>query len=180
MATTNETMKVIANGVDKKEEPEIIMGGKVIAVEVPDELAEIFEGIIGSLIEKSESAEAESPENNDSNGGDWDDDEELTEAEELAADIAYWLAHRASDNLMKVAKVINQFCFKENSAKFIACANKNDVCDEAQIKELASLPSMEVLRTKLLYMLNSTGSALVRALNEAVEKGRKNCPGDKE
>ena len=38
MATTNETMKVIANGVDKKEEPEIIMGGKVIAVEVPDEL----------------------------------------------------------------------------------------------------------------------------------------------
>ena len=78
MATTNETMKVIANGVDKKEEPEIIMGGKVIAVEVPDELAEIFEGIIGSLIEKSESAEAESPENNDSNGGDWDDDEELT------------------------------------------------------------------------------------------------------
>ena len=68
MATTNETMKVIANGVDKKEEPEIIMGGKVIAVEVPDELAEVFEGIIGSLIEKSESAEAESPENNDSNG----------------------------------------------------------------------------------------------------------------
>ena len=84
------------------------------------------------------------------------------------------------DDLMKVAKVINQFCFKENSAKFIACANKNNVCDEAQIKELASLPSMEVLRTKLLYMLNSTGSALVRALNEAVEKGRKNCPGDKE
>ena len=84
------------------------------------------------------------------------------------------------DDLMKVAKVINQFCFKENSAKFIACANKNNVCDEAQIKELASLPSMEVLRTKLLYMLNSTGSALVRALNEAVEQGRKNCPGDKE
>ena len=29
MATTKETMNVIANGVDKKEEPEIIMGGKV-------------------------------------------------------------------------------------------------------------------------------------------------------
>ena len=76
MATTKETMNVIANGVDTKDEPEIIMGGKVIAVEVPDELAEVFEGIIGSLIKKSESAEAESPENNDSNGGDWDDDEE--------------------------------------------------------------------------------------------------------
>ena len=103
MATTKETMNVIANGVDKKEEPEIIMGGKVIAVEVPDELAKVFEGIIGSLIEKSESAEVESPEKNDSNGEDWDD-EELTEAEELAADIACWLAHRASDNLVKVAK----------------------------------------------------------------------------
>jgi len=103
MATTKETMNVIANGVDKKEEPEIIMGGKVIAVEVPDELAEVFEGIIGSLIEKSESAEVESPEKNDSNGEDWED-EELTEAEELAAEIACWLARRASDNLMKVAK----------------------------------------------------------------------------
>ena len=124
MATTNETMKVIANGVDKKEEPEIIMGGKVIAVEVPDELAEIFEGIIGSLIEKSESAEAESPENNDSNGGDWDDDEELTEAEELAADIAYWLAHRASDNLMKVAK--EEQLSIESMLAIVKCFEKTD------------------------------------------------------
>ena len=34
MATTKESMKVIAGGLDKKEEPEIVMEGKVIAVEV--------------------------------------------------------------------------------------------------------------------------------------------------
>ena len=124
MAITNETLKVIANGVDKKEEPEIIMGGKVIAVEVPDELAEVFEGIIGSLIKKSESAEADSPENNDSNDGDWDDDEELTEAEELAADIAYWLAHRASDNLMKVAK--EEQLSIESMLAIVKCFEKTD------------------------------------------------------
>ena len=109
MATTKETMNVIANGVDTKDEPEIIMGGKVIAVEVPDELAEVFEGIIGSLIKKSGSAETEASKNDDSNGGDWDD-EELTEAEELAADIACWLAHRAEkidpESLVSMLKVL--------------------------------------------------------------------------
>ena len=30
MATTKETMKVIAGGVNKKEEPEVIMDGRVI------------------------------------------------------------------------------------------------------------------------------------------------------
>ena len=123
MATTKETMNVIANGVDKKEEPEIIMGGKVIAVEVPDELAEVFEGIIGSLIEKSESAEVESPEKNDSNGEDWED-EELTEAEELAADIACWLARRASDNLVKVAK--EEHLSTESMLAIVKCFEKTN------------------------------------------------------
>ena len=123
MATTKETMNVIANGVDKKEEPEIIMGGKIIAVEVPDELAEVFEGIIGSLIEKSESAEVESPEKNDSNGEDWED-EELTEAEELAADIACWLARRASDNLVKVAK--EEHLSTESMLAIVKCFEKTN------------------------------------------------------
>ena len=54
MATTKESMKVIAGGLDKKEEPEMLIGGKVIAVEVPDELAEAFERLIGGKITKSE------------------------------------------------------------------------------------------------------------------------------
>ena len=54
MATTKESMKVIAGGLDKKEEPEVVMEGKVIAVEVPDELAEAFERLIGGMITKCE------------------------------------------------------------------------------------------------------------------------------
>ena len=54
MATTKETMKVIAGGVNKKEESEVIMDGRVIAVEMSDELAEVFEGLVEALISKCE------------------------------------------------------------------------------------------------------------------------------
>ena len=74
------------------------------------------------------------------------------------------------NDLINVSKVVNEFCFKTQRAKFITCLNKGEVCGEEQIKELASLPSMEVLRTKLLCMLNSVGSSLVRAMAEKVKK----------
>ena len=34
MATTNETMKVIAEGIDQKKSPDIIMDGRVIVIEI--------------------------------------------------------------------------------------------------------------------------------------------------
>lgn len=37
MATNKETMKVIAKGIDKKEEPEAVVSGKVIVMELPEE-----------------------------------------------------------------------------------------------------------------------------------------------
>ena len=74
------------------------------------------------------------------------------------------------DDLLKVSKVVNDFCFKTNKVKFISCLNKSDICSEEQIKELASLPSIEVLRTKLLYVLNSVGSSVVRAMAERVKQ----------
>ena len=77
------------------------------------------------------------------------------------------------EDLLGVSKVINKYCFTDKSAKFVACIEDGKKCEESEIKELATLPSMEVLRTKLLYMLNSTGSSLVRTLNEAVNSGRK-------
>ena len=63
MATTKETMKVIAGGVNKKEESEVIMDGSVIAVEMSDELAEVFEGLVEALISKCEDENAERSEN---------------------------------------------------------------------------------------------------------------------
>jgi len=41
MATTKETMKVIAGGLNRKEEPEAKEGSKNVAIEAPDELAEV-------------------------------------------------------------------------------------------------------------------------------------------
>ena len=83
------------------------------------------------------------------------------------------------NDLLKISKVVDKFCFKDNVIKFITCLNKSKVCAEDEIKELASLPSMEVLRAKLVYLLNSTGSSFVRVLNEAVNKHREEAPDGK-
>ena len=103
MATTKESMKVIAGGLDKKEEPEVVMGGKVIAVEVPDELAEAFERLIGGMITKCED-KATLPSKDDQNDGSYteDGDGEPTEVQELVMDMAFMLGSRASDHLMMI------------------------------------------------------------------------------
>ena len=103
MATTKESMKVIAGGLDKKEEPEVVMEGKVIAVEVPDELAEAFDRLIGGMITKCEDKDTLSLEDNQNNGSDTEDeDSEPTEVQELVMDMAFMLGSRASDHLMMI------------------------------------------------------------------------------
>ena len=66
-------MKVIAGGLDKKEEPEVVMEGKVIAVEVPDELAEAFEKLIGGMITKCENEDNLHPEDDQNDNADTGD-----------------------------------------------------------------------------------------------------------
>ena len=101
MATTKESMKVIAGGLDKREEPEVVMEGKVIAVEVPDELAELFEGFIGSLIGNSEEANKKETEKEHDTEKDYgNSDREPTEAQELVWDFASALGCRASKHLV--------------------------------------------------------------------------------
>ena len=103
MATTKESMKVIAGGLDKKEEPEIVMEGKVIAVEVPDELAEAFERLIGGMITKCEDKDNLHPEDAQNDNADTEDeDREPTEVQELVMDMAFMLGSRASDHLMMI------------------------------------------------------------------------------
>lgn len=86
MATTKETMKVIANGIDKKKAPEVIVGGKVIEVEMPDEVAEVLEGLIGSLISSGDITGTEPRVRNQNNKGNCNDPDayELTQTDELA------------------------------------------------------------------------------------------------
>ena len=77
MATTKESMKVIAGGLDKKGKPEVVMEGKVIAVEVPDELAEAFEKLIGGMITKCEDKDNLHPEDDQNDNADDEHDDVL-------------------------------------------------------------------------------------------------------
>ena len=99
MTTTKETMKVIAGGLDKKEEPEVIMDGKVIAVEMPDELAEVFERLVETLISKCEDKDADRSESNQSNMNPQEDGY-FMKVEEMAALIGVWHAIRAAENMV--------------------------------------------------------------------------------
>src|SRR5574344_1735833 len=72
------------------------------------------------------------------------------------------------NDILQVSKIVNKFCYIDKKAVFVGCFNKCEVCSEEQIKEFASLPSMEEIRTKLLYILNSVGSSFARCLDEKV------------
>ena len=107
MATTKETMKVIAGGVNKKEESEVIMDGRVIAVEMSDELAEVFEGLVEALISKCEDENAERSEN-DRNNMDREDDGYFMKVEELAALVGVWQAIRVAENMVIILENVNK------------------------------------------------------------------------
>ena len=102
MATNKETKKVIAKGIDKKEEPEVVIGGKLVAIEVPDELAELFDEFIESLKSKAATTETEPPENDQDNSSPEYDDDGPTKLQEFVMDIAFTLGSRASDHLMMI------------------------------------------------------------------------------
>lgn len=108
MATTNETMKVIANGIEQKNEPETILEGKIVRLDLPEEAAEALAEIF-SIIEGLEEKQADkgAPAQENSNGGPEDEDDfdrEPTEVEELVDRIAAWTAYRAVEHLMKIAE----------------------------------------------------------------------------
>ena len=42
-------MKVIAEGIDQKKSPDIIMDGRVIVIEIPEEMEEIIQDLAWSL-----------------------------------------------------------------------------------------------------------------------------------
>lgn len=67
-----------------------------------------------------------------------------------------------------VAKVIEKFCSDKASGFKVAGVGdmSTHVYKMEYVKELASLPPVEIMKAKLLGMLNSVGSSLVRLLNE--------------
>ena len=101
MATTNETMKVIAEGIDQKKSPDIIMDGRVIVIEIPEEMEEIIQDLAWSLVKECDKTYEKVLESEiDEKDEDWVDNE----TGELVCRIAAVLAHRAVDNLMTIAE----------------------------------------------------------------------------
>ena len=101
MATTNETMKVIAEGIDQKKSPDIIMDGRVIVIEIPEEMEEIIQDLAWSLVKECDKTYEKAQESEiDEKDEDWVDNE----TGELASRIAAVLAHRAVENLMTIAE----------------------------------------------------------------------------
>lgn len=133
MTTTNETMKVITDGIDKKEGKGVVPGGKVIAVEVPDELAGLLEGLIGSLISQGGFTDAEEPESDPNSIRDPEYDHEFTETEELALRIIDMLAYRASNNLMKIARRLST----DSMLAIVKCIEEQD--SEGQVSTLKAV-----------------------------------------
>ena len=73
-------------------------------------------------------------------------------------------------NISEVAKAITNFA-KENEAMTIKGGLMGDqLIDEAAIKNLANLPSLEILRAQLLGLINTPASQLVGALSGGVRQ----------
>ena len=77
-----------------------------------------------------------------------------------------------SNSIDGISKVVNNICFKNKKAGFVSCLNERDVCNEAEFKEIASLPSLEEIRVKLLYVLNFSASSLVRVIAEKSKEAK--------
>ena len=76
------------------------------------------------------------------------------------------------NDIIGVSKVINDYCFGKKVLKFISGLNEGDVCRDSDIKELASLPTLEGARQRIMVAINSVGSSLLYLLNKKFsEKG---------
>ena len=76
------------------------------------------------------------------------------------------------NDIIGVSKVINDYCFGKKVLKFVSGINEGELCGESDIKELASLPTLEGARQRIMVAINSVGSSLLYLLNKKFsEKG---------
>ena len=108
MATTKETMEVIAKGIYEKDKPNDNPAKTIVRVEVPDELAYIFERDIDSIriSRKKEDVEKELTALEE------DEEYELTDAEELAEQITFEVAEKAGSDFVLLAEEAEPECIE--------------------------------------------------------------------
>lgn len=75
-----------------------------------------------------------------------------------------------SDDPVSAAKVIYDFSKENEKLKIIAAAMGEKPLSLDEIKQLASLPSMESLRAKIIGLLKAPMSGIVNILNEPSSK----------
>lgn len=75
-----------------------------------------------------------------------------------------------SEDPVSTAKVVFDFSKKNENLKIIAGVMDKEELGVEEIKKLASLPSMEIIRTKILGLISSPLSKIVTILNEPSSK----------
>ncbi|GEM_PF-6818694 len=76
------------------------------------------------------------------------------------------------NDIISVSKVVNDYCFDKKALKFVSGINEGELCGEGEIKEFASLPTLEGARQRIMVAINSVGSSLLYLLSEKFkEKG---------
>lgn len=108
MATTKETMEVIAKGIYEKDNPNEKPAKTIVRVEVPDELADIFERDIDSIriSRKREDVEKEIT------AVEEDDGYEPTDIEELTEQIIFEIAEKAGSDFVLLAEETDPECIE--------------------------------------------------------------------
>lgn len=76
--------------------------------------------------------------------------------------------------MMKVSKIVYKLCFKDEKAKFVDFYNKSEQFTKEQLKDYALLPSIDVLRVKIMYLLNSMSSRIAYIISEKVKRDSAN------
>ncbi|OGF71653.1 50S ribosomal protein L10 [Candidatus Giovannonibacteria bacterium RIFCSPHIGHO2_02_43_13] len=93
----------------------------------------------------------------------------------LEGEVAMTVSSQGEDMVLAIAKEIVIFAKKNADMLKIIGGLWNKVwMDQAEIKNLASIPSREVLLTRLAFMLSQPVASLVRVLNSVGEKLKEN------
>ena len=74
------------------------------------------------------------------------------------------------NDIFSVSKVVHDYCFNKKVLKFVSCVSEGEICDENFIKEYASLPTLEVMRQKIMVSINSVASSLLYLLSKKFEE----------
>ena len=89
--------------------------------------------------------------------------------EELSQYLVGTTGFAYSNDPVEVSKAVYDFCKEnENKMEIVSGVMDGEVISGAQVKKLATLPSIDGIRSQIVGMLSSVAGKLVRTINEPV------------